>query len=153
MPCSSPRTWSSFRRTTPTRTWPHGGEDCLGCPTIPPSAGEFDVVVVGGGIAGCSAALTAARLGLQVAFIQNRPVLGGNASPEIGITVRGQNRSVVSEVAGPDREKAIRAEKNIHLYLGWHVFRAQTQGNQIESVDAKNTCHQQGTSVRGTGIH
>ena len=63
----------------------------LGPPEVPPPAGQFDVVVVGGGIAGCSAALTAARLGLQVAFIQNRPVLGGNASPEIGITVRGQN--------------------------------------------------------------
>ena len=111
----------------------------LGLPEVPPSAGQFDVVVVGGGIAGCSAALTAARLGLQVAFIQNRPVLGGNASPEIGITVRGQNRSVVSEVAGPEREKVIRAEKNIHLYLGWHAFRAQMKGNRIESVDAKNT--------------
>jgi hypothetical protein len=111
----------------------------LGLPEVPPSAGQFDVVVVGGGIAGCSAALTAARLGLQVAFIQNRPVLGGNASPEIGITARGQNRSVVNEVAGPDREKAIRAEKNVRLYLGWHAFRVQRKGNRIESVDAKNT--------------
>jgi hypothetical protein len=110
----------------------------LGLPEVPPSAGQFDVVVVGGGIAGCSAALTAARLGLQVAFIQNRPVLGGNASPEIGITVRGQNRSVVSEVAGADREKVIRAETNIQLFLGWHTFRAQTTGNRIESVDAKH---------------
>ena len=59
----------------------------LGLPEVPLSAGQFDIVVVGGGIAGCSAALTAARLGLQVTFIQNRPVLGGNASPEIGITV------------------------------------------------------------------
>lgn len=111
----------------------------LGLSDAPPPAGQFDVVVVGGGIAGCSAALTAARLGLQVAFIQNRPVLGGNASPEIGITVRGQNRSVVSEVAGPDREKIIRGEKNIHLHLGWHVFRATMKGKRIESVDAKNT--------------
>jgi hypothetical protein len=111
----------------------------LGLPEGPLSAGQFDVVVVGGGIAGCSAALTAARLGLQVAFIQNRPVLGGNASPEIGITVRGQNRPVVSEVAGLNRENVIRAEKNIHLYLRWHVFRAKMKGHRIESVDAKDT--------------
>jgi hypothetical protein len=111
----------------------------LSLPEVPPSAGQFDVVVVGGGIAGCSAVVTAARLGLHVAFIQNRPVLGGNASPEIGITVRGQNRSVVSEVAGPNREKVIRSEKNIRLYVGWHAFRAQMEGNRIESVDAKNT--------------
>lgn len=110
----------------------------LGLPDVPPSAGQNDLVVVGGGIAGCSAALTAARLGLQVAFIQNRPVLGGNASPEIGITVRGQNRSVVNEVAGSDREWVIRGEKNIHLHLGWHVFRATMKGNRIANVDAKN---------------
>jgi hypothetical protein len=78
-------------------------------------------------------------LGLQVAFVQNRPVLGGNASPEIGITARGQNRSVVREVAGSAREQIIRGEKNIHLYLDWHVFRAATKGNRIESIDAKNT--------------
>jgi hypothetical protein len=46
-------------------------------------AGEFDVVVVGGGLAGCTAAVTAARLGAATVLIQNRPVLGGNASTEI----------------------------------------------------------------------
>ncbi len=111
----------------------------LGSPEMPPSAGHFDVVVVGGGIAGCSAALTAARLGLQVAFIQNRPVLGGNASSEIGITVRGQDRSVVNEVSGPDRDKAIQSQKNVHLFLGWHVFRATLGGQRIESIDARDT--------------
>ncbi len=111
----------------------------LGLPNVPPLAGQFDVVVVGGGIAGCSAALTAARLGLRVAFVQNRPVLGGNASPEIRITPRGPIGPVVSEVAGPDREKVIRGERNIRLFLNWHAFRVQMNGNRIESVDAKNT--------------
>ena len=46
-------------------------------------AGEFDVVVVGGGLAGYTAAVTAARLGAATVLIQNRPVLGGNASTEI----------------------------------------------------------------------
>ncbi len=46
-------------------------------------AGSFDVVVVGGGLAGCTAAVTAARLGASTVLIQNRPVLGGNASTEI----------------------------------------------------------------------
>lgn len=45
--------------------------------------GTFDVVVVGGGLAGCTAAVTAARLGAATVLIQNRPVLGGNASTEI----------------------------------------------------------------------
>ena len=42
-----------------------------------------DVVVVGGGLAGCTAAVAAARNGSSVALIQDRPVLGGNASGEI----------------------------------------------------------------------
>ena len=44
---------------------------------------ECDVVVVGGGLAGCTAAVAAARNGASTVLIQNRPVLGGNASTEI----------------------------------------------------------------------
>ena len=44
---------------------------------------EFDVVVVGGGLAGCTAAVAAARPGHRTALLQNRPLLGGNASTEI----------------------------------------------------------------------
>lgn len=43
----------------------------------------YDVVVAGGGLAGCLAAVSSARLGARTALIQNRPVLGGNASVEI----------------------------------------------------------------------
>jgi hypothetical protein len=53
---------------------------------------SFDLVVVGGGIAGCVAATAAARLGLKVALVQNRPVLGGNASSEIGLLMGGADR-------------------------------------------------------------
>ncbi len=52
-------------------------------------AGEFDVVVVGGGVAGCLAAVAAARHGASVCLIQDRPVLGGNASTEIRVGVGG----------------------------------------------------------------
>jgi hypothetical protein len=45
--------------------------------------GPYDVVVVGGGLAGCTAAVAAARQGAHVALVQNRPLLGGNASTEI----------------------------------------------------------------------
>lgn len=51
--------------------------------------GTFDLVVAGGGYAGMSAALAAARMGLTVALVQNRPVLGGNASSEIRVPLRG----------------------------------------------------------------
>ena len=50
---------------------------------------EYDLVVVGGGIPGCCAAITAARLGCKVALIQNRPVLGGNNSSEVRVGLSG----------------------------------------------------------------
>ncbi|MDR2674001.1 MAG: FAD-dependent oxidoreductase [Opitutaceae bacterium] len=53
-------------------------------------AGAFDLVVAGGGIAGCCAAISAARLGCKVALIQNRPVLGGNNSSEIRVGASGR---------------------------------------------------------------
>ena len=42
-----------------------------------------DLCVVGGGLAGVAAAVEAARSGLHVTLMQDRPVLGGNASSEI----------------------------------------------------------------------
>ena len=48
-----------------------------------------DLVVVGGGMAGCCAAITAARAGLRVALVQDRPVLGGNASSEVRLWILG----------------------------------------------------------------
>ena len=61
---------------------------------LPPvkDAGTYDLVVVGGGIAGCCAAITAARLGCKVALIQNRPVLGGNNSSEVRVGLSGHIR-------------------------------------------------------------
>ena len=44
---------------------------------------DVDLLVVGGGLAGVAAAVEAARNGLRVALMQDRPVLGGNASSEI----------------------------------------------------------------------
>ncbi|MFV1968138.1 MAG: FAD-dependent oxidoreductase [Pirellulaceae bacterium] len=111
----------------------------LSFPETPPSEPPLDVVVVGGGVAGCSAAVTAARLGLQVALVQNRPVLGGNSSTEIGIRPAGFDRSVVSELVGEDRERVVRSQRNLRLFLGWHAFRATKKENRIVSVDVRNT--------------
>jgi len=49
----------------------------------------FDVVVCGGGLAGFSCAVSAARAGLKTVLIHDRPVLGGNSSSEIGVTPHG----------------------------------------------------------------
>ncbi|MEJ5961436.1 FAD-dependent oxidoreductase [Pedobacter immunditicola] len=48
-----------------------------------------DLLVAGGGIAGCCAAITAARKGIKVVLIQDRPVLGGNASSEVRLWILG----------------------------------------------------------------
>ncbi len=61
----------------------------LGLPDQPENIGAFDLVVVGGGIAGASAALSAARNGLNVALVQDRPVLGGNGSSEVRVWPEG----------------------------------------------------------------
>jgi hypothetical protein len=48
-----------------------------------------DLVVVGGGLAGVCCAITAARAGMRVTLVQDRPVLGGNASSEVRLWVLG----------------------------------------------------------------
>lgn len=48
-----------------------------------------DLVIVGGGLSGTCCAITAARAGLKVTLIQDRPVLGGNASSEVRLWALG----------------------------------------------------------------
>lgn len=55
----------------------------------PAEALAFDLVVIGGGLAGLCAALAAARNGTRTALIQDRPVFGGNASSEIRVVPLG----------------------------------------------------------------
>ncbi len=50
---------------------------------------QVDFCVVGGGLAGMCAAIAAARHGAKVALMQDRPVLGGNASSEIRMWICG----------------------------------------------------------------
>lgn len=68
---------------------------------------KSDVTVVGGGLAGMNAAIAAARLGLKVALVQNRPVLGGNSSSEVRVWVCGATGHGVNRYA---RETGIMGE-------------------------------------------
>ena len=52
---------------------------------------KYEVVVVGGGLAGVCAAIAAARKGARTAIIQNRSMFGGNASSEIRMHIVGAN--------------------------------------------------------------
>lgn len=136
---------------------------CLGLPDEPERAGEFDFVVSGGGIAGTCAALTAARLGLKVALVQDRPVLGGNNSSEVRVWLQGARNeepwpnvgNVVAELEQDDRahygpsnraelyedEKKlaiVRAEKNITLLLEHRVNAVEMARGQIRAVIAQS---------------
>lgn len=140
----------------------------------PQSAGDFDLVVVGGGVAGTSAAITAARLGLRVALIQDRPVLGGNGSSEVRVWPEGHTNQepyprvgdVVAELIrdkGPgdgnakdahiyeDRRKLdlARAEKNLTLLLEQRVNAADFDDGHIQSVVAQHTRSGQRSQVSG----
>jgi len=128
----------------------------LGLPEVPPDAGQFDLVVVGGGMAGTCAAISAARLGLQVALIQDRPVLGGNNSsevrvhlgggihlppyPALGGVVRelspsqGGNAGPASNYADQKKLAVVRAEKNLHLFLNTRVTRVEMDGQRIAAA-------------------
>ena len=120
--------------------------------------GEFDLVVVGGGYGGLGAALSASRQSLKVAFIQDRFVLGGNGSSEIGVwamggTTRGKYPhlgEIIEEIGdrSPDspgrvdsfgdelKEKVVRNEKNISLFLGHFATGVTMDGNRIAAVKA-----------------
>ena len=132
----------------------------LNLPIEPINEGTFDLVVIGGGIAGICASLQAARLGLKVALIQNRPVLGGNNSSEIRVPLQGdmdKNKfpkigQIVRELdtgykgeAGSVEEygddlklSKIKKEKNISLFLSTHVYDVKKDENKITSVIGRN---------------
>ncbi|HEY3370773.1 MAG TPA: FAD-dependent oxidoreductase [Prolixibacteraceae bacterium] len=124
-------------------------------------AGKFDFVVVGGGMAGTCAAISAARLGLKVALVQDRPVLGGNNSSEVRVHLGGRINlepypnlgNLVNEI-GPSKEgnaqplanyeddkkmETVSNEKNISLFLNCHANKVNMKDGRIESIQATNT--------------
>lgn len=48
-----------------------------------------EFVIVGGGLSGVCTAITAARKGVKVVLVQDRPVLGGNSSSEVRLWILG----------------------------------------------------------------
>jgi len=148
---------------------PAGGPDLatlrqvlLRVPLEPQDAGEYDLVVVGGGMAGICAAVGAARLGLSVALVQDRPVLGGANSSEsrvwlggntcfepykaIGRLVRELDPGRPSECPGPaekyyDGHKlgVVAAERNLKLFLNCRANSVTMAGETIASVAATHT--------------
>ena len=83
-----------------------------------------DVLVVGGGVAGCCAAVSAARNGANTILIQDRSVLSGNASSEIRVHLNGVTHL---KNGYPERETGIVEEILLHNRFhnpqdSWHVW-------------------------------
>lgn len=118
---------------------------------------KVDVCVVGGGLAGTFAAIAAARHGAKVVLMQDRPVLGGNASSEIRMWVSGagsrvrnlQETGIMEEVLlenmyrNPTRNfsvwdsilyEKVKAEENIELLLNCACCFAQCDGDTILNI-------------------
>ncbi|MCA8983613.1 MAG: FAD-dependent oxidoreductase [Planctomycetaceae bacterium] len=133
----------------------------LGLPQEPIEENTYDLVVVGGGYSGLGAAISAARMGIKVALIQNRPVLGGNGSSEIRVWAQGLVRrgeyphigEIIEEIADSakkspgtyeefedeKKERIVLAEPNIGLFLNHHAFRVEMDGKRIKAVYAFDT--------------
>ncbi len=88
---------------------------------------ETDFVVVGGGLAGVCAALAASRNGIRVVLIQNRSVLGGNASSEVKMHIVGADchgsRPGARETGLIEELKLEDAARNPHRsYAHWDLL-------------------------------
>ena len=131
------------------------------CGGVPEMAGQYDIAIAGGGIAGMAAAVSAARGGLKVALIQDRFVLGGNNSSEVRVWLGGETNfepfpkigditrsfepakcahyghtNTAELYEDEKRLEMIRSIPNIDLYLGHYVKEAnmETEGDTIKSI-------------------
>src|SRR5699024_8317985 len=128
---------------------------------------KCDIFVAGGGPAGLTAALAAARNGAKTILCQDRPVLGGNASSEVRMHIvgadcsgkRGEELSVEARESGiieeirleacvqnPQRSPSVfdiilydkcRSESNLTLMLNTRVYDSIVEDDRITHALAR----------------
>ncbi len=136
-----------------------------------------DIIVIGGGLTGVCCALTAARHGAHVVLVQDRPVLGGNASSEVRLWALGatshmgnNNRwsreggvinEIMTENVYRNREgnpvifdtvllDMVMQEPNIKMLLNTVVYKvAKSDDHRIESVTAYNPINETRYEISG----
>ena len=117
---------------------------------------KADFVVVGGGMPGTCAAVAAARRGIKVALVQDRPVLGGNASGEIRVYCAGEakhdlirelrgyfmNRDVNIPLCDARRMRIVQDEGNIDVRLLTRAFGVEKNADgtiaAVKALDLKS---------------
>jgi len=115
----------------------------------PVITGHYYLVVVGGGLSGVCTAISAARHGVKVALVHDRPMLGGNSSSEVRLVPEFNNlfcpwareTGIIEEFYAEDRHRnhepwiegtanfnwdlvlfeAVKRERNITLLLNTYV--------------------------------
>lgn len=121
---------------------------------------KTDFCVIGGGMAGICTAISAARYGAKVILMQDRPVLGGNASSEIRMWICGANginnreTGIIEEIQLENLYRnnmpnysiwdsvlysKVKEEDNITLLLNCNCNYTETQNNTIKSIAGRQT--------------
>lgn len=119
----------------------------------------YDVVVVGGGLTGVCTAIACAREGAKTALIQDRPVLGGNASSEIRMHICGasanrtkknaEETGIIHEILLDNKScndyynysiwdnvlfQKVKEQKNLTLYLNTSMQDVETTDQRITAI-------------------
>ena len=130
---------------------------------------NYDVIVVGGGMAGVCAAISSARHGAKTALVHARPMLGGNASSEIRIHISGADQSLKQAQYADTglvyelmlRNKAVNdhynytiwdgvlfeaaaKEENLDVYYNTVMYDCEMDGSKITAIH----CAQETTEMR-----
>ncbi len=118
---------------------------------------QVDIAVVGGGLTGICAALSAARHGVKVALVHDRPVLGGACSSEMRVHIGGadsqnpnmRETGILEELRlenlrrNPQSSYSIwdtvlyekvKFQPGLELFLNTSCFQAETQGRRIKNI-------------------
>lgn len=130
---------------------------------------HYDVIVVGGGMAGVCAAMEAARNGANTALIHARPVLGGNASSEIRVHISGADHSlekpdyaesgILYELMLENKARndnfsystwdlilfeAVKKQENLTVYFNTVMYDCEAESDRITAIH----CVQETTEMR-----
>ncbi|ONI44763.1 pyridine nucleotide-disulfide oxidoreductase [Candidatus Epulonipiscioides gigas] len=136
---------------------------------------NYDFIVVGGGMSGICAAISAARNGAKTALVHNRPVLGGNASSEVKVSINGAGRvgnfrhamesGTILEILLKNKKfnvghsfnildhinwEFVKNEPNIDLYLNTSMTGCTVEDNKIKCITAFQVTTQKEFTLYGT---
>jgi len=132
---------------------------------------EFDFCVVGGGMAGVCAAIAAARRGAKTALVQDRSVLGGNASSEVRMHICGahgkynresgileeimlenyyRNPSLNYPIWDTVLYEKVRYQDNLTLFLNTSCNNLEMDGDEIASIRCWQLSSQKWITIKAT---